>query len=126
MGWTPKYTVAVWVGYPNEFKSMETEFAGQPVAGGTYPASIFHSFIETDLRNNPPKPEETPTPTAPEAGATAVPTTPAPTATAAPDTGGTAPEPTPAPTEAPPAPTAAPPEAATPQPGGDEAPPPED
>ena len=28
VGWTPKYTVAVWVGYPDEFKSMETEFAG--------------------------------------------------------------------------------------------------
>ncbi|HEX5621019.1 MAG TPA: transglycosylase domain-containing protein [Solirubrobacteraceae bacterium] len=121
VGWTPKYTVAVWVGYPNEFKSMETEFAGQPVAGGTYPAAIFHSFIAADLVNHPPKPEETPVPTTPEAGAT-----PAPTATAAPDTGtgGTAPEPTPAPTEAPPAPTAAPPEA-TPQPGGDEAPAPQ-
>jgi penicillin-binding protein 1A len=126
VGWTPKYTVAVWVGYPNEFKSMETEFAGQPVAGGTYPASIFRTFIETDLRNNPPKPEETPTPTAPAPGATAAPTTPAPTATAAPDTGGTAPEPTPAPTEAPaPEPTTAPPET-TPAPGGDQAPAPED
>jgi penicillin-binding protein 1A len=122
VGWTPKYTVAVWVGYPNEFKSMETEFAGQPVAGGTYPASIFNTFIEADLRNNPPKPEETPTPDAPIPGAT---TAPAPTATAAPPTD-TAPEPTPAPTEAPaPEPTAAPPEA-TPQPGGDEAPAPED
>jgi penicillin-binding protein 1A len=127
VGWTPKYTVAVWVGYPNEFKSMETEFAGQPVAGGTYPASIFRTFIEAELRIHPPKPEKTPTPTAPEPGATTAPTTPAPTATAAPDTGtgGTAPEPTPAPTEAPPAPTAAPPEA-TPQPGGDQAPAPED
>src|SRR3954466_7040876 len=65
VGWTPKYTVAVWVGYPDEFKSMETEFNGQPVAGGTYPAAIFRTFIEGDLRNNPPKPEETPTPIAP-------------------------------------------------------------
>jgi penicillin-binding protein 1A len=121
VGWTPKYTVAVWVGYPNEFKSMETEFAGQPVAGGTYPASIFHSFIATDLANNPPKPEETPTPTAPVPGAT---TAPAPTATAPPTD--TAPEPTPAPTEAPaPEPTTAPP-ATTPDPGGDQAPAPED
>jgi penicillin-binding protein 1A len=120
VGWTPKYTVAVWVGYPNEFKSMETEFAGQPVAGGTYPAAIFHSFIAADLVNNPPKPEETPVPTTPEPGAT---TAPAPTATAPPTD--TAPEPTPAPTEAPPEPTAAPPET-TPQPGGDQAPAPED
>ena len=69
VGWTPKYTVAVWVGYPNEFKSMETEFNGQPVAGGTYPAAIFRTFIEGDLRNNPPKVKETPTPTAPAPGA---------------------------------------------------------
>ena len=55
VGWTPKYTVAVWVGYPNEFKSMKTEYQGQPVAGGTFPAAIFQSFIATDLRNNPPK-----------------------------------------------------------------------
>jgi penicillin-binding protein 1A len=118
VGWTPKYTVAVWVGYPNEFKSMETEFNGQPVAGGTYPAAIFRSFIEADLRNNPPKPEETPTPTAPDPGAT---TEPAPAPTTAPPTGGTEAEPAPAPTEAPaPAPTTTP--APGPAPGGDEAP----
>jgi penicillin-binding protein 1A len=117
VGWTPKYTVAVWVGYPNEFKSMETEYNGQPVAGGTYPAAIFSSFIAADLRNNPPKPEETPTPTAPVPGAT---TAPAPTATAPPTTD-TAPAPTPAPTEAP-APTPTAPPATTPNPGGDQAP----
>jgi len=119
VGWTPKYTVAVWVGYPNEFKSMETEFNGQPVAGGTYPAAIFRTFIEGDLRNNPPKPEETPTPTATIPGATS---TPPPAATTAPPSGGTdapAPEPTPAPTTAP-APTVAP--TTTPNPGGDTAP----
>ena len=38
VGWTKEYTVAVWVGYPDEFKPMETEFQGEPVAGGTYPA----------------------------------------------------------------------------------------
>jgi penicillin-binding protein 1A len=120
VGWTPKYTVAVWVGYPDEFKSMETEFNGQPVAGGTYPAAIFRTFIEGDLRNNPPKPEETPTPTGTVAPTD---TTPAPTATAAPPSGGTdapAPAPTPAPTTAPPAPTPAP--TTPPSPGGDTAP----
>jgi penicillin-binding protein 1A len=121
VGWTPKYTVAVWVGYPDEFKSMETEYNGQPVAGGTYPASIFRTFIEGDLRNNPPKPEKTPTPTGTVAptGTTA----PAPSATSAPPSGGTdapAPNPTPAPTTAPPAPTAAP--TTPPSPGGDTAP----
>ena len=38
VGWTKEYTVAVWVGYPDQFKPMETEFQGDPVAGGTYPA----------------------------------------------------------------------------------------
>ena len=33
-----EYTVAVWVGYPKKFQPMKTEFQGQPVAGGTFPA----------------------------------------------------------------------------------------
>jgi penicillin-binding protein 1A len=45
VGFTRRYTVAVWVGYPNKLRSMETEFAGQPVSGGTYPAEIFHDFL---------------------------------------------------------------------------------
>jgi penicillin-binding protein 1A len=127
VGWSPQYTVAVWVGYPNEFKSMKTEYQGQAVAGGTYPAGIFRTFMEAALRIHPPKEdeeddEETTTPTAPEPGATTAPT-PAPTA-APPTTGGTEPttptEPEqPAPTQTP-VPTAPP--AATPQAGGDEAP----
>ncbi len=47
VGWTKEYTVAVWVGYPDQFKPMETEFQGDPVAGGTYPAGIFKTFIES-------------------------------------------------------------------------------
>ena len=46
VGWTREYTVAVWVGYPDRFKPMETEFQGEPVAGGTYPAGIFKTFVE--------------------------------------------------------------------------------
>ena len=46
VGWTDKITVAVWVGYPDELRPMETEFNGQPVAGGTYPAAIWKSFVE--------------------------------------------------------------------------------
>ena len=45
VGATDKYTVAVWVGYPNGLKSMRTEYRGQPVAGGTYPAQIWHDFM---------------------------------------------------------------------------------
>jgi penicillin-binding protein 1A len=117
VGWSPQYTVAVWVGYPNEFKSMETEFNGEPVAGGTYPAAIFRTFMQSALSIHPPKtPEEeaTATPAAPATG-----TTPAPTAapTTAPDTGGTTPPATTAPPAQTPVPTTPP---AT---GGDQAPP---
>src|SRR3954471_4451199 len=45
VGFTRRYTVAVWVGYPNKLRSMKTEYRGEPVAGGTYPAEIFHDFM---------------------------------------------------------------------------------
>jgi penicillin-binding protein 1A len=45
VGFTDKLTVAVWVGYPNSVRSMKTEFRGGPVAGGTFPAAIWHDFM---------------------------------------------------------------------------------
>jgi penicillin-binding protein 1A len=45
VGYTPDLAVAVWVGYPNELKPMETEFHGEPVAGGTLPAQIWKAFM---------------------------------------------------------------------------------
>jgi penicillin-binding protein 1A len=45
VGATDKLTVAVWVGYPNGLKPMLTEYRGKPVAGGTYPAQIWHDFM---------------------------------------------------------------------------------
>ena len=125
VGWTPEYTVAVWVGYPNEFKSMETEYQGQPVAGGTFPAGIFQTFIEADLRNNPPKEDEAPrTPAAPLDGGTTPPPAPTRRRRRRDDTGGAAAPPSGARAgadrAAPPVPTTPP--AATPAPGGDEAP----
>jgi penicillin-binding protein 1A len=45
VGWNRKYTVAVWVGYPNKLVPMTTDFNGQPVFGGTYPALIWHDFM---------------------------------------------------------------------------------
>jgi penicillin-binding protein 1A len=45
VGWDSKYTVAVWVGYPDKLVPMTTEFNGQPVFGGTYPALIWHDFM---------------------------------------------------------------------------------
>ena len=45
VGYVPQMTVAVWVGYPRELKSMETEYHGDPVAGGTFPADIWRTFM---------------------------------------------------------------------------------
>jgi penicillin-binding protein 1A len=45
VGATDKLTVAVWVGYPNGLRPMRNEYHGQPVAGGTYPAQIWHDFL---------------------------------------------------------------------------------
>ena len=40
-------TVAVWVGYADKVQPMEYEYAGSPVAGGTYPATIFSDFMSS-------------------------------------------------------------------------------
>ncbi|HEV2771170.1 MAG TPA: penicillin-binding transpeptidase domain-containing protein, partial [Solirubrobacteraceae bacterium] len=45
VGATDQLTVAVWVGYPDAIRPMETEFQGGPVAGGTYPATIWREFM---------------------------------------------------------------------------------
>ncbi len=45
VGATEELTVAVWVGYPNTLRPMETEYRGSPVAGGTYPAQIWRDFL---------------------------------------------------------------------------------
>jgi penicillin-binding protein 1A len=49
VGWNKKYTVAVWVGYPTRLIPMTTEFGGQPVFGGTFPALIWHNFMLSAL-----------------------------------------------------------------------------
>ncbi|MGZ6675369.1 MAG: transglycosylase domain-containing protein, partial [Solirubrobacteraceae bacterium] len=69
VGFTKRWTVAVWVGYPDKLKPMLTEFAGAPVEGGTYPALIWHDFMtaanaiaddrnakERERKGLPPKP----------------------------------------------------------------------
>jgi penicillin-binding protein 1A len=47
VGFTKRLTVAVWVGYPDKLRPMLTEFAGEPVEGGTFPALIWHDFMKT-------------------------------------------------------------------------------
>ncbi len=119
-GFTEELTACVWVGYPDLIKPMLTEFGGQPVAGGTYPAQIWHDFMASviELQNEgdglalpAPEPEPVvPVEPAPVVPAEPVPTTPAPAPPPVP-----APEPVPAPTPTPtPAPAPTPP-AATPQ-----------
>jgi membrane peptidoglycan carboxypeptidase len=51
VGYTPQLVTAVWVGYPNKLIPMTTQFHGQPVAGGTYPAMIWKSFMQDALKN---------------------------------------------------------------------------
>jgi penicillin-binding protein 1A len=45
VGFTPRWTIAVWVGYPTTLKPMLTEFRGSAVTGGTFPAMIWHDFV---------------------------------------------------------------------------------
>jgi penicillin-binding protein 1A len=48
VGYTPQLTTAVWVGYPNELRSMSSVH-GIAVAGGTFPAMIWHDYMEVAL-----------------------------------------------------------------------------
>ena len=50
VGYTPQLVTAVWVGYPNKLIPMTTQFHGDPVAGGTYPAMIWKTFMQRALR----------------------------------------------------------------------------
>ncbi|CAN5522786.1 hypothetical protein BH20ACT18_BH20ACT18_09020 [soil metagenome] len=43
------YTVAVWVGYSAKLQPMKTEYGGRPVAGGTFPADIWQTFMEKTM-----------------------------------------------------------------------------
>jgi penicillin-binding protein 1A len=50
VGYTPQLVTAVWVGYPNKLVPMTTQFHGDPVAGGTYPAMIWKTFMKRALK----------------------------------------------------------------------------
>ncbi|WP_026912220.1 transglycosylase domain-containing protein [Patulibacter minatonensis] len=45
VGFSRDLTVAVWVGYPDSGKPMQTEWMGEPVEGGTFPAAIWGEFM---------------------------------------------------------------------------------
>jgi penicillin-binding protein 1A len=59
IGWDSKYTVAVWVGYPNSLVPMTTEFNGKPVMGGTFPALIWHDFMTAAMQVDKVRAEHT-------------------------------------------------------------------
>jgi penicillin-binding protein 1A len=50
VGFTDRYTAAVWVGYPDSVKYMTTAYNGGPVAGGTFPTEIWHDFMSAAIR----------------------------------------------------------------------------
>jgi penicillin-binding protein 1A len=53
-GYTPDLTTAVWVGYPRAEVPMESVH-GIAVAGGTFPAEIWHRFMAPALAGTPPR-----------------------------------------------------------------------
>jgi penicillin-binding protein 1A len=48
VGYTPVLSTGVWVGYPDALRSM-TSVHGVSVAGGTFPAQIWHDFMSVAL-----------------------------------------------------------------------------
>jgi penicillin-binding protein 1A len=58
VGWDSKYTVAVWVGFPDKLVPMTNDFDGGPVLGGTFPALIWHNFITSALNIDKTRAEE--------------------------------------------------------------------
>jgi penicillin-binding protein 1A len=47
VGFTPRLATAVWVGYPKSKVEMRTEYHGGSVAGGTFPAEIWHDYMSS-------------------------------------------------------------------------------
>jgi len=62
VGYTPQLVAAVWVGYPKGLRPMLTEFHGRPVVGGTFPAEIWKTFMQSALKAIGAKPAGFPSP----------------------------------------------------------------
>jgi penicillin-binding protein 1A len=103
VGFNKELTVAVWVGYPDKLKPMLTEYHGSSVAGGTFPAEIWHDFMTAWIKirdtrkaareHKPLSEVSTQTTTTPAPTTTApVQTTPAPTQSAPAQTAPAAPK----------------------------------
>ena len=46
VGFTPRLSTAVWVGYPNDRTQMLGLYHGANVAGATFPSEIWHTYME--------------------------------------------------------------------------------
>src|SRR5262249_21264421 len=57
VGYTPQLVTAVWVGYPKGLRPMLSEWHGGPVVGGTFPAAIWKTFMESALKKLDAPPE---------------------------------------------------------------------
>ena len=55
VGYTPQLATAVWVGFPNKLTPMLTQYHGEPVAGGTFPAEIWRAFSQAALAGTTPE-----------------------------------------------------------------------
>ncbi|HWT23917.1 MAG TPA: transglycosylase domain-containing protein [Solirubrobacteraceae bacterium] len=51
VGFTPRLSTAVWVGYPDSRIYMNTLYFGGPVDGGTFPAAIWGEYMGNAIRN---------------------------------------------------------------------------
>jgi membrane peptidoglycan carboxypeptidase len=60
VGYTPELAAAVWVGYSTQLRPMLTEFHGDSVVGGTYPAEIWKTFMERAFEYAKTHPETIP------------------------------------------------------------------
>ena len=68
VGYTPQLAVAVWVGYPNKLEAdADASSTASPVAGGTFPALIWKSFVTKALDKLGEPPEYFPAPSYPYA-----------------------------------------------------------
>jgi penicillin-binding protein 1A len=109
-GFIDKYTTCVWVGYPDKVQPMETEYNGGPVAGGTWPAVIWQSFMTQAIAIRDTREAEEAADNADDDVTTPVPVAPV-TPAPAPEDAAPEPAPTPEPEQPPATPEApAPPE----------------
>ncbi|MEH3053310.1 MAG: transglycosylase domain-containing protein [Patulibacter minatonensis] len=52
-GFTPRLATSVWVGYPDRQVEMRSQYFGSPVAGGSFPAAIWGSYMKVAVAGKP-------------------------------------------------------------------------